>query len=87
MRQRHDFVWSCRHIPRDDAVLTDKKRDRSRENAILPGQFPFLLKHHRKLDSVLPRLFPVLLRIAASHHHDGETIVLVFTVQLSELRR
>src|SRR5439155_3185246 len=85
-RQRHDWIATFCNVSHDDAILTDEKRHRRRENSVLSRQFPTFLKDEWKSDSVLCRLLFVLLGIAASDHDDCKPIVAVLAMPPYQLR-
>src|SRR5437667_6461004 len=85
-RQRHDSIATFCNVSHDDAILTDEKRHRRRENSVLSRQFPTFLKDKGKSDFVLCRFLFVFLGIAASDHDDCKPIVAVLAMQPYQLR-
>ena len=68
--QLQDRLQSQRGIISDDTVFTDKVTDWGGEHGVAARDFPVLLQHNRKGQSMLPDLRPVFFWFAfADHHH------------------
>lgn len=57
------------HVADDDAAWVYQVRDRRREHSIAARNFPSLLKHHRKCQSVLNYFKSIFIEVALANHH------------------